>query len=633
MVYRKTAKEVWKKLPTMFSQGNGPRIYQLQKDLASFSQGELFVSDYFTSLSILWDEIQNYEPLPLCSCEKCVCHVNERISNLHHKEAIMQLLMGLNDYFSHIRGQILLMDPIPFVDKVYSLLIKDEKQRSIGQGSSNGPFVESTALAAAKAMIHGSKSFKRGKERPTCSHCGLLGHTVEKCYKIHGYPPGYKIKARANQVLSFDFVQESATATTPSPFPFTLEQCQKLLAMIGGSNAQTNPIAMASNVSLNQASTSQSTPLAGNLKHSNFSAKLVNRTAFDNSTWVMDTGASDHIICSISFFQTYTTVANCVVELPNDESTHVTHIGTVKLSNFLILEHSSHSSLSPPLSVPLSNSITPSLDSSYSPLSIPISTDTTLLDAHHHTSSTADLPTADSGSILIGSLPIPLPSDISLDQPIAHLAQAIPIPSVQHVDQPNQTPTSVTDHVVQLPSIPTVSQVPPNPLSSSTAFPLSAHLSSHRLFSRHSHFCNVISSIMEPKFYRQAVQDPKCREAMATTISALEANNTWSLTTLPPHKRTIGCKWVYKVKYRSDGFVERYKARLVAKGYTQKEGLDYLETFSPVAKLVSVKCLLAVAAVQGWYLYELDVNNAFLHGDLKDEVYMDLPSASTAREG
>ena len=71
--------------------------------------------------------------------------------------------------------------------------------------------------------------------------------------------------------------------------------------MIGGSDAQTNPIAMANNISLNEASTSQSTPLAGNLKHSIFSAKLVNRTAFDNSAWVMDTGASDHIICSISF--------------------------------------------------------------------------------------------------------------------------------------------------------------------------------------------------------------------------------------------------------------------------------------------------------------------------------------------
>ena len=76
---------------------------------------------------------------------------------------------------------------------------------------------------------------------------------------------------------------------------------------------------------------------------------------------------------------------------------------------------------------------------------------------------------------------------------------------------------------------------------------------------------------------------------MVAKISALEANHTWVLTPLPSHKKTIGCKWMYK-------------ARLVAKGFTQKEGLDYLETFSPVAKLVSVKCLLAIAAMQGWYL-------------------------------
>ena len=95
------------------------------------------------------------------------------------------------------------MDPIPFVEKVYSLLIQDEKQRSVGQGSNIGPFVESTALAT-KAMNLDSKTFKRGKEKPTCSHCGLRGHTMEKCYKLHGYPPGYKTKPRANQVSSFD---------------------------------------------------------------------------------------------------------------------------------------------------------------------------------------------------------------------------------------------------------------------------------------------------------------------------------------------------------------------------------------------------------------------------------------------
>ena len=112
---------------------------------------------------------------------------------------------------------------------------------------------------------------------------------------------------------------------------------------------------------------------------------------------------------------------------------------------------------------------------------------------------------------------------------------------------------------------------------------------------------------------------------MATKIVALEANNTWTLTPLPANKKPIGCKWVYKIKYKYDGSIERYKARLVAKGFTQKEGINYTKTFSHVSKMVSIKCLLVVATVKGWYLDQLDVNNAFLHGNLSEEIYMALP--------
>ena len=138
-----------------------------------------------------------------------------------------------------------------------------------------------------------------------------------------------------------------------------------------------------------------------------------------------------------------------------------------------------------------------------------------------------------------------------------------------------------------------------------TSHPLSSHLSYQHLSSSYKSFRYNISSLVEPTYYYQATFDPKWKEAMTAKIVALEANQTWTLTPLPTGKKPIGCKWVYKIKYKADGSIERYKARLVAK--------------------VSVKVLLAVAAIKGWFLSQLDVNNAFLHGDLDEEVYMALP--------
>lgn len=112
---------------------------------------------------------------------------------------------------------------------------------------------------------------------------------------------------------------------------------------------------------------------------------------------------------------------------------------------------------------------------------------------------------------------------------------------------------------------------------------------------------------------------------MQVELAALERNVTWEVVDLSPNIKPIGNKWVYKIKHKVDDTIERYKARLVAKGYNQIEGLDFFDTFSPVTKLTTVRVLLALASMHNWHLHQLDVNNAFLHGDLDEDVYMEIP--------
>ncbi|KAL0434330.1 UNVERIFIED_CONTAM: Retrovirus-related Pol polyprotein from transposon TNT 1-94 [Sesamum latifolium] len=143
--------------------------------------------------------------------------------------------------------------------------------------------------------------------------------------------------------------------------------------------------------------------------------------------------------------------------------------------------------------------------------------------------------------------------------------------------------------------------------------------------SAYTYFVASLSALQEPRSYKEAAASKEWRDAMNDEIMALERNHTWEVTTLTPGKRAIGCKWVFHLKLKEDGTVDRYKARLVAKGYTQVEGVDYVESFSPMAKAVTVRLLLAVSAARGWEIHQLDVNNAFLHGRLDEEIFMHPP--------
>ncbi|CAJ2661961.1 unnamed protein product [Trifolium pratense] len=186
-------------------------------------------------------------------------------------------------------------------------------------------------------------------------------------------------------------------------------------------------------------------------------------------------------------------------------------------------------------------------------------------------------------------------------------------------DRKKHKPSYLSDYVCSSSNTSTQSS------SSGILYPISSFHSLDHLSSSHSVYTMSPTQHTEPKTYNEACKSEHWIQAMNSELEALARTGTWKIVDLPPHVKPIGNKWVYKIKHKSDGTIERYKARLVAKGYNQVEGLDFFDTFSPVAKLTTVRMLLAIASIKGWFLHQLDVNNAFLHGDLQENIYMKIP--------
>ena len=160
---------------------------------------------------------------------------------------------------------------------------------------------------------------------------------------------------------------------------------------------------------------------------------------------------------------------------------------------------------------------------------------------------------------------------------------------------------------------------------SCTKHPISKSVSYDNLSPSFHAFTTNLSSVNTPRSVKEAFAVPEWKNAALEEMRALKKNDTWSLVKLPQGKSVIRCKWIFTVKLKPDGLIERYKARLFAKGFTQTYGVDYTETFAPVAKLNTIRVLLSLVVHLDRPLFQLYVKNAFLNGELEEEVYMSLP--------
>ena len=318
IMFAESAHEIWNDLKDRFCQSNGPRIFQIRREITHLNQNQDSISVYFTKLKSLWEELSNFRPH--CSCGKCECNGVKEIEKFFQTEHVMNFLMGLNESFSSTRGQILLMDPLPAINRVFSLVAQEEKQKSVSNENSNS--MAFLAKSNVRKFPAANSNFNaQRRDRPFCTHCKYQGHTIEKCYKLHGYPPGYKSKAKINHsaaAVNTSDINENQNGTLNDVFQsFTPVQCQHLMSALSNHMISVNP--------------NEETATG---KH--FSLSVHNG---DHShVWIIDSGATQHICHDIDMFFNKRKVNNHTVTLPNKMVLPVHIVGDVKIDHLFTLQ-------------------------------------------------------------------------------------------------------------------------------------------------------------------------------------------------------------------------------------------------------------------------------------------------------
>ena len=213
VAYFGTAKEIWDDLLTRFAQGNVPRIFQLKKELTALHQGSMSITAYFTKCRTLTDELSDLSPLPKCNCPN-----NVKLVAYEQLNSLSQFLMGLNDVYTNIRGQILMMKPLPDLSQAYSLLLQEESQRD-----THFPAVapENMAMNVKFAGNKPKPTGNKKSENETCTYCNNVGHSKEKCFFLHGYPEWHRSFGKPKPKLRTTDAPKRAANVSTTPIDAT----------------------------------------------------------------------------------------------------------------------------------------------------------------------------------------------------------------------------------------------------------------------------------------------------------------------------------------------------------------------------------------------------------------------------
>lgn len=347
LMYLESASQIWSDLHDRFSQGNKARIYELKQQLFGLHQGASDINTYYTNLRIIWDELIDTQPKEWCSCNGCRCDSAQDWHDFQMSDFTMHFLMGLNDSYSYLRSQFLSLDHFPSFSKIFSLVLQEERQRDINHGllptPPTSPMSESPVILSNATQNFGNRSI----DKLFCTHCHKTNHTVDKCFVLHGFPPGFSrgrgrgahSDAHSSIGRSVHNMNQSAPDGMPAISPIlyhpsaatppslSLEQCQQLITFLQG-QMQTQAL---------QSDSAPSHSSTGSCDFPNFSDmfSLNPFSAFfqsSHSTWLIDTGVSHHVCCSSSFFTSLIPLQNAFLTLPNSQKVPIHSTGSITLT-------------------------------------------------------------------------------------------------------------------------------------------------------------------------------------------------------------------------------------------------------------------------------------------------------------
>ncbi|KAL0305128.1 UNVERIFIED_CONTAM: Retrovirus-related Pol polyprotein from transposon RE1 [Sesamum angustifolium] len=495
---------------------------------------------------------------------------------------LMRFLMGLSSVYEHVRRQILLMEPRPHVQKAFAMVLQVEKELQVQV------HLPDTNNGVVYQLQH--RDSRKDKRAMFCEHCRKSGHLKETCFKLHGTPEWYRDLTEKKRkgagrgrgfVAAIETIPEQSSQLQIAPKPNLAALRTEIRKMMIEENTSPHQMRtpLDNNIRINFARLEELDEAAGNPYCFN---------VIDCGSWIVDTGATRH-------------------DLRTKESLAIGKL----VGQLYFLDHNS-------FSVNTASNNTMSVNvASYSV-------------SHSETNDSASLWHMRLGHSSFDALThIPSITFKQASLPDKFWGDCVLTATYLINRTPSKLLNWLTPYELLLSQPPSYAH-----LRVFGCLCFAANTKPHRAkFDKRSSKCVFLG-------YPPGQKGFKLFDLISQTYlvsrDVVFYENVFPFSDSPTsrsRKKAIGCRWVYKLKLRDDGTVERCKARLVAKGYNQVAGVDYVDCFSPVAKAVTVRLFLAIASAHSWPLHQLDVNNAFLHGYLDEEIFMLPPEGYDVPQG